>query len=191
MVLNFGQGWNLAGNGSDAPIDVATIFSDANSFLTVWKWIAAQSAWAFHAPSLAAQGGTALADYVSSKGYQLLATIAGGEGFWLNAKQAGSVTLNNGNTISAETLGPTLIKGWNLISVGETATPKQFCDAQSGGVTTLWAWDPTNTAWYFYAPSLEAQGGTALSDYIAGKGYLDFTAASKTLGNGTGFWVNR
>jgi hypothetical protein len=31
----------------------------------------------------------------------------------------------------------------------------------------------------------------ALSDYIANKGYLDFTQRSKTLGNGTGFWVNR
>jgi hypothetical protein len=26
---------------------------------------------------------------------------------------------------------------------------------------------------------------------IANKGYLDFTLPNKTLGNGTGFWVNR
>jgi hypothetical protein len=58
-------------------------------------------------------------------------------------------------------------------------------------VTTLWAWDNPTSRWYFYAPSLEAQGGTALSDYIATKGYIDFTQANKTLGNGTGFWVNR
>jgi hypothetical protein len=183
------QGWNLVGNGSDAAIDVPSTYSDTNRFLTVWKWIAAQSAWAFHAPSLAAQGGTALADFVASKGYQLLTTITGGEGYWVNAKQAGSINLSNGNAISVTTLGPTLTKGWNLVSVGETATPKQFCDAQTGGVTTLWAWDATNSAWYFYAPSLDANGG--LSTYIASKGYLDFTANSKTLGPGTGFWVNK
>jgi alpha-tubulin suppressor-like RCC1 family protein len=189
VTLNLAQGWNLVGNGSDAPIDVATTFADINRFLTVWKWVAVHSAWAFHAPSLATQGGTALADYVSSKGYQLLTTIAGGEGFWINVKSAGSVSLTNGNAISAATLGPTLIKGWNLVSIGETATPKQFCDAQSNGVTTLWAWDATNSAWYFYAPSLDASSD--LGAYITSKGYLDFTANSKTLGAGTGFWVNK
>jgi hypothetical protein len=130
-----------------------------------------------------------LADYVTSKGYQLLTTINGGEGFWVNAKTAGSVNVSNGNAISVTALGPTLVKGWNLVSVGETATPKQFSDAQSGGVTTLWAWDATGNAWYFYAPSLDASGG--LSTYITGKGYLDFTTASRTLGPGAGFWVNR
>jgi hypothetical protein len=190
-TLSFVAGWNLVGNGSDAPIDVATTFSDTSSFLTVWKWIAAQAAWAFHAPDLAAQGGTALADYRASKGYQLLTTIVGGEGFWVNAKQAGSINLPSGNAISVATLGPTLITGWNLVAVGQTATPKQFCDAQSSGVTSLWAWDATSSAWYFYAPSLDAKGGTVLSDYITSKSYLDFTSANKTLGNGTGFWVNR
>ena len=77
------------------PINVAATFSDPGRFTTVWKWIAAQTAWAFHAPSLAAQGGSALADYVASKGYQLLTTIAGGEGFWVNAKQAGSVNVTS------------------------------------------------------------------------------------------------
>ena len=59
------------------------------------------------------------------------------------------------------------------------------------GVTTLWAWDNPSSRWYFYAPSLDAQGGSALTDYITSKGYLDFTQGNKTLGKGTGFWVNR
>ena len=188
-VLNLAQGWNLVGNGSDTPINVATTFADTNSFVTIWKWIAAQSAWAFHAPSLAAQGGTTLTDYVASKGYQLLTTITGGEGFWVNAKQAGSVSVANGNAMTIATLEPTLVKGWNLSSIGETATPKQFCDAQSTGVTTLWAWDATNSAWYFYAPALDADG--SLGSYIASKGYLDFSTTGKTLGPGVGFWVNK
>ena len=187
-TLSFVAGWNLVGNGSDAPMDAAQAFADATTFVTVWKWIAAKSAWAFHAPSLAAQGGTVLSDYVSLKGYQPLSTIAGGEGFWVNTKQAGSVNLTNGNAVSVSTVGSSLVKGWNLVSVGETATPKQFCDAQSSGVTTLWAWDSTNSAWYFYAPTLDAGG--SLSSYISGKSYLDFTATGKTLGPGVGFWVN-
>jgi hypothetical protein len=57
--------------------------------------------------------------------------------------------------------------------------------------TTLWAWDNVLSKWYFYAPSLQAQGGTMLSDYIGNNGYLDFTTARKTLAPGVGFWVNR
>jgi hypothetical protein len=189
VTLDLAQGWNLIGNGTDATLEVGTLFADTNRFVTVWKWLAVQNAWGFYSPSLAAQGGTVLADYVSAKGYQLLTTVNGGEGFWVNTKQVTSVTVPSGNPIGIATLGPTLIKGWNLVSVGETATPKQFCDAQSSGVTTLWAWDATGTAWYFYAPSFDANG--SLSTYIASKGYLDFTANSKTLGPSVGFWVNR
>lgn len=187
--LDFVQGWNLVGNGTNAMIDVATTFADTNKFVSVWKWIAAQSAWGFNAPTLAAQGSTVLADYAALKGYQLLTTIASGEGFWVNAKQAGSVNVTNGNVIGIPALGSTLVKGWNLVSVGESASPKQFCDAQTGGVTTLWAWEASGSAWYFYAPSLDANGG--LAAYIASKGYLDFTARGKTLGPGVGFWVNK
>ena len=189
VSLNLAQGWNLVGNGSAAPIDVAATFSDTNRFTTVWKWIAAQTTWGSHAPSLYAQGGNALTDYVASKGYQLLTTIAGGEGFWVNAKQAGSINLPAGNPIGVTALSPMLTGGWNLVSLGGTATPKQFCDAQSSGVTTLWAWDATNLAWYFYAPSLDANGG--LVNYITSKGYLDFTANNMMLRPGVGFWVNR
>ena len=181
--------WNLVGNSSDASIDVASTFSDASRFVTVWKWVAAQGAWAFYAPSLAAQGGTVLANYAATNGYQVLTTIAGGEGFWVNAKLAGSVNIPNGNAIGVATLGATLVKGWNLGSLGVTSTPKQFCDAQTGGVTTLWAWNATGAGWYFYAPSLDASGG--LASYILSKSYLDFTANGKTLGPGVGFWVNK
>ena len=185
-TLNLNAGWNLVGNSSTGSLDVASAFGDTTTVTTVWKWIANAARWAFYAPTLVGQ---ALTDYAVGKGYDVLAAINGGEGFWVNAKQAGSVNVPNGNAISIATLGPTLITGWNLVSVGATATPKQFCDAQSGGVTTLWAWDATNTAWYFYAPSLDASGG--LSAYIVSKGYRDFAATGKTLGPGVGFWVNR
>ena len=185
-TLNLSAGWNLLGNSSTGSLDVASSFGDPTKVSTVWKWIANSTKWAFYAPSLIGQ---ALIDYASGKGYDVLASISGGEGFWVNAKQATSVALPTGTPVSIAALSPTLIKGWNLSSTGETATPKQFCDAQSTGVTTLWAWDSTNSAWYFYAPTLDASGG--LSSYITGKGYLDFSTANKTLGQGVGFWVNR
>lgn len=43
----------------------------------------------------------------------------------------------------------------------------------------------------FFTPNLDWQGGTALVDYIASKGKLDFTANSKKIGQGIGFKVNR
>lgn len=184
--LPISPGWNLLGNGGSAPIDVAAAFSDANRFATVWKWIAPNSAWAFYAPSLAAQGGTALADFAASGGYELLTSIDGGEGFWVNAREATSLALPGGSAIGAA--GRTLVKGWNLVSIGETATPRQFCDARTGTVTTLWAWDAAANAWYFYAPGLDASGG--LASFIAARGYLDFSAGNKALGPGIGFWVN-
>jgi hypothetical protein len=58
-------------------------------------------------------------------------------------------------------------------------------------LTSLWAWDSVQSNWFFYAPSMEAQGGSALADYIAAQRYQDFAAGSKTLGNGAGFWVRR
>jgi len=58
-------------------------------------------------------------------------------------------------------------------------------------LSTLWAWDNAESKWYFYAPNLDAKGGTVLTDYIASKGYLDFTAANRLLWPGTGFWVNK
>jgi hypothetical protein len=57
---------------------------------------------------------------------------------------------------------------------------------------TLWAWDAAAGNWYFYSPLLEASGGlAAVKAYADGKSYLHFQDYGKTLGIGTGFWVNR
>ena len=189
QTISFITGWNLVGNGTNAPINMATSFADANQFVTIWKWIAAQTAWSFYAPALAAQGATVLADYAASKGYQVLTNIAGGEGFWVNAKQPASVSVTQGQVINVAQAGATLTQGWNLVSIGDPTMPKQFCDAQNTAVTTLWAWDAAKSAWYFYAPALDASGG--LGTYVLSKGYPDFATSNKSLGLGVGFWVNK
>jgi cyclophilin family peptidyl-prolyl cis-trans isomerase len=194
-AVNAAAGWNLLGNGSDAPLTVASMFADAQRFVTVWKWVAGSTGgvWAFYSPVLAAQGGSILSDYAAGKGYQVLQSIDAGEGYWLNvaANQAGSINQPYGNAVTTATLNTSLKSGWNLAAIGTTASAKQVCAAQTSGVTSLWAWDNAQSKWFFYAPNLDAQAGTVLSDYILSKSYLDFSAQAKPLGFGQGFWVNR
>ncbi len=198
-------GWNLIGNSNDATISVSSLFGDATKITTVWKWTPGIIArWAFYTPSQS-DGGAA---YAQSKGYDALSVINAGEGFWVNVKDPNGMSLalpTAGANITAAsfTAGTTTI-GWNLLAIGETKTPREFTNSvgwgnppatgelvASGNVTTLWAWDATSMNWYFYAASLDAQGGTKLMDYITTKGYLDFANTGKSLGVGIGFWVNK
>ena len=187
------------GNTTDKAINVADTFSSTAVITTIWKWAVAVPGWQFYTPSMDA---TALQAYASSKGYGVLAMINPGEGFWVNAKTKAPISMAAGNPYSVGS--GELVTGWNLVATAANATPATFNLSLTDplappptvgvvplNITTLWAWDSTQSKWYFYAPSYEAQGGTALIDYITGKGYLDFTSANKTLGNGVGFWVNK
>jgi alpha-tubulin suppressor-like RCC1 family protein len=185
------HGWNLLGNGLNQSLAVASLFNDQNSVTSVWKWDAGTFIWQFYTPLMDA---TALQAYAASKGYGVLSTINPGDGYWVNAKAQATVGTQSGDSFILT--GMDLAKGWNLVATGSDITPPEFnaslnASAVPASLTTLWAWDNQQSAWYFYAPSLAAQGGTALSDYISKKGYLDFVTANKKLGNGTGFWVNR
>jgi YD repeat-containing protein len=201
---NLVAGWNLLGNSIIAPLDVTTVFVDASTVTTVWKWVPATSKWAFYAPLLAAN--QTLTSYAAGKGYDVLDTVKGGEGFWVNAKSAFTVQLPTGVSIATgyfqpqlDTTQNKLISGWNLIATGDNVTPSLFNQGLSvtqpaqgvipQNVITLWAWDSVLSNWYFYAPSMEVNGG--LANYITTKGYLDFTDKGKTLDPTTGFWVNR
>jgi hypothetical protein len=194
-VLSFGPGWNLVGNSRSAALDVAGSFADTSRVSSVWKWAAGTRKWAFYTPNL---GGAELVSYSASRGFDALSTILGGEGFWVNARTNFTVSLPAGNEVGSASF-QTLPAGWSLIATGDTTTPAGFntfisvsaAGATLQNLTSLWAWDSAQSKWYFYSPGLQSQGGSALSDYIAAHGYLDFTAASKTLGPGAGFWVNR
>ncbi len=189
-TLNFIAGWNLVGNSSSESLDAATAFGDASKVTSVWKWLPASANWAFYTPTVA-DGGAA---YAASKNYDVLTTINGGEGFWVNAKAAFTAQLPSG---TAETTAwfKSMPLGWNLIAIGDNQTPSQFNQLLSASppapgviplnVTSLWAWDSVQKNWYFYAPSLDSAG--TLSSYIASKGYLDF--GTKVLDPTTGFWV--
>jgi hypothetical protein len=131
---------------------------------------------------------TDLAAYAASKSYDVLSTVNGGEGFWVNAKAAFTAPLPSGTPISSTSF-QSMASGWNLIAIGDNKTPSQFNTlvGVAAPLTTIWAWDGVQTNWYFYAPSLVNAGTQAA--YIASKGYLDFGA--KVLDPTMGFWVNK
>ncbi|TSA16135.1 MAG: hypothetical protein D4R74_05105 [Betaproteobacteria bacterium] len=196
--LDLVASWNLVGNGSSTPLNVATTFGDPSKVVTVWKWSAANSNWAFYSPTLT-DGGAA---YATSKNFSFLTTINPGEGFWVNAKQTVTSQLL-GNPVPSNTFADGLVTnalptGWSLIAIGDNRTPAGFTNAiatnppaagtsVASTVTTLWAWDATLSGWYFFAPSLVNAGTQAT--YIASKNFLDF--GSRTLTPSTGFWVNK
>ena len=197
---NLVPGWNLVGNSSSGPLNMTGLLSDPAKVNTVWKWISSKGGWAFYTPSTAFTDWGAA--YAAGKGYDFLTTVNGGEGFWVNAKTSFTLSLPSGGALSSSSF-QMMSAGWNLISVGDSPTPSGFNSALSAfsapptpgaapvvplNLTTLWAWDAGKGNWYFYAPSLEAKGGTVLVDYITQKGYLDF--GTKVLDPVTGFWVN-
>lgn len=197
VVNRFTAGWNLVGNSQTTPIQVATAFADTQKVVSVWKWISIRNLWAFYSPALPNGG----ADYAASKGYDALTSIEGGEGYWLNAASDFSMPMPVGTAVVATALSRKLHPGWNLASTTDAYTPRQVNaaigqeppgpQAAPSNINSLWAWDGARNKWYFYSPELDAKGGSALADYIGGKGYLDFIAEGKKVGPGIGFWLNR
>jgi chitodextrinase len=196
-TASFPDGWTLAGNGLATAIDVGATFGAtgvAEKVTTVWAWDTTNAKWKFYSPILSS---TQLLDYATSKGYGVLSSIEPRQGYWVNA----SVPVALPQRIAAPvTLAATdLILGWNMVAQGIESTPANFNRALSGAAAnttpanfiSLWAWDNMNGAWFFYAPSLDVQGGTVQKDYIDSKHYMDFTTLNKTLNLDSGFWVNK
>lgn len=212
-TVTFIPGWNLVGNSVEASITVTSMFGDVAKVTSVWKWIPSGAKWAFYSPAQT-DGGAAFA---ASKGYDTLTTINAGEGFWVNAATSFSVSLPSGTAVNSSTFKPAvtnpstpggthaLPSGWSLIATGDGPTPAQFDAAIAtslattpapGNVytnlTTLWVWDATIQAWYFWAPALANSGG--LTSFISNRNYLDSATMpatpTGTLSPTTGFWVN-
>ena len=194
--LNVTPGWNLLGNPINQSIAVASKFGDANKVSSVWKWDTVKANWQFYTPGLDA---TSLQSYVTSQGYGVLVEISPGDGYWVQAKVQADLGSMCGSSINLRQ--SSLSSGWNLVSTASPISAREFnltlstTPPTAGQVpinmTSLWAWDANQANWYFYAPSLDAQGGSVLSEYISSKTYKDFNNNGKTVGNGIGIWVNR
>lgn len=178
------KGWNLLGNSLTRSYAVATVWGDIATVNSVWKWDAVAQKWLFYTPAMDA--GT-LNDYATSMGYGVMTDILPGEGYWINALSA--VTLDVQSGTPAELTAGGLVTGWNLVSTGTPIAPSAISAAGISFVS-LWAWDNSLSQWFFYSPTLDAQGNNALGNYISSQNYGDF-ANTRTVGAGTGFWVSR
>ena len=208
-TANLEPGFNLIGNSLNITLDVATVFGNQETpvsgvtpnIVSIWKWNAVDGRWAFYSPQLTVAG---IANFAASHGYEVLATLNAGEGYWVNVLNAFTLPARtgtefswNGSSFSA------LPSSFNLIAHSSAVTPSQFnidvsqTPPASGVVPTdnfvsLWAWDAVAGTWYFYSPLLEASGGLpAVKSYAEGRSYRHFQDFDKTLGRGVGFWVNR
>jgi len=197
-TLNLSANWNLVGNSDTSAIDVASRFSDSTKIVTVWKWNKAGDSgkWAFYAPSMTSAD---LATYAAGKGYDVLTSIAPKEGFWVNAV---AITVLTDLQATPPTPGSTaatlqeadLTQGWNLVASADNKNPSQLntglttsLSAAGKSISTVWAWNAGTSQWKFYAPTLESQSATALTNYITSKSYLAFSTAPTAT---EGIWVN-
>jgi hypothetical protein len=191
------SGWNLLGNSLQQTIPVATLYDKPESVASVWTWDATGAQWQFYTP---AKSAAELAAYTQGKGYGALSEIKPGDGYWVNALKTITLPPQTGAPFNLTAEGLSL--GWNLVTTGDdispsdlnyklSTTPPGLDTGIPNNLTTLWAWDNSSLKWYFYAPSLEAQGDAVLNNYITSKGFLDFSVNKKTLGKGIGFWINK
>ena len=179
-TLYLATGWNLLSNTVNGDLAVASVLADTTKISSAWKWSNERSKWAFYAPSLSSQS---LSDYATSQNYDVLSTVSAGEGFWVNAKVATSITLPDAAAVVSSSVQSHLRSGWNLVGVGEPKAPSDFESV------SLWGWDPIKSKWYFFAPTLDLSG--ELSSYAQSHGYLSFETTGKKLLQGNGFWVNK
>ena len=92
------SGWSLVGNNASGSIDPVAIFGNAtapnsvtSSISSVWTWNNVLGNWSFFSPTMTTQANSA---YATVRGYGPLTSIAQGEGFWVNATSAVSITLS-------------------------------------------------------------------------------------------------
>jgi hypothetical protein len=195
--INLTAGWNLVGNSDTLAIDVPGRLGDKTKITTVWKWNKQASRWSFFTPSMTP---AELSAYAASKGYDVLASVAPKEGFWVNASAAAVVTADPlaapplpGSSVSSLLVND-LTDGWNLVASADNKNPSQLNAGLSGSLealgksmVTVWGWDAATSSWKFHAPSLEAQGADVLASYSQSKGYRSFAIAPAST---DGFWVN-
>ena len=212
----FRSRWNLLGNTGTAVLDVTQLFGTQDApvagvtpyVLSVWKWVVNQSTgagkWAFFTPGLTKAESDAQAQ---AQGYDALATINPGEGYWVNrsTQPLGTPVPLSGPAGSAYSYDATsfaLLKknAWHLIATDSAVEPGVFNAVDvnanpvegvvpTGNFQTLWAWSASLQKWYYYSPQIEAAGYTsaggtpysgleAVHQAATDNGYLDFHTAT-------------
>jgi len=165
-VLHINIGWNLLSSTIGLQ---ATDFGDNGTYTSVWKWV--DGAWAVYLP-----GEQPLGSYANSKGFSQFTSLNPGEGFWVNATGASTLTIP-GTPVGGDL---TLANGWNLVGLksAQSTTVVDFI-ADNPGIISLWKWE--NGTWAVSLPDEGAPGA-----YAASKGFSLFA----DIEPGEGLWVN-
>ena len=195
--------FNLLGNSFAATLNVAAIFGSQTSPVpgitesidAIWSWNAATRKWKFLSPQLT---GAQNAAYAAANGFEVLAAMPAGEGYWVNSYQPFALQPQSGTPFDfgAASFG-LRPRQWNLLATASTLTVQQFTAAVApAGFESLWQWDATRSKWYFYSPELESGLPFTNAQYCLANNCLDFgggtlPAPARMLGLGAGFWVYR
>ncbi|MCC6473631.1 MAG: hypothetical protein IT514_07800, partial [Burkholderiales bacterium] len=212
LVVPLPAGFGLTGNALDAPLDVISLFGSQEAATAytgvvdaVWSWNASTGKWRFHTPQLTLAQSAA---YAAANGYEALASVPAGEGYWVNAYAPVNLPAQQGAPFDydAAAFAARPPQVFNLLSIGVQKPVSQFI-AAVGGFNALWAWDAWRARWYFHSPALEQEGAPFSScEYAANLHYLDFNGCSAAnnaagvpvapappleLTPGMGFWVEK
>jgi len=170
--ISLTTGWNL--KSSLVAINVAGTFgADSAKYASVWKW--ESNSWSVYLP------GQDTSEYATAKGFNVLATMAPGEGFWVN------VTVSTDQIVSVsgvQTNVSTILlsPGWNLKGLTSEAPSAvnvaQVFGADSTKFASVWKWE--SNSWSVYLP------GQDTSEYATAKGFNVLA----TIAPSEGFWVN-
>ena len=160
-------GWSLLSSAIGFEVDQA--LGDQGAFISVWKW--ENGTWSVYLSGEQTPGA-----YASAKGFGVLTAIHPGEGFWVNAKDASSITING-----MFEYGPLeLASGWNLVGLedGQAVSVAEMVAAHPA-IISLWKW--SKGTWEVYLPDETSPGG-----YAQSKGFAPFDMVNP----GEGIWVN-
>lgn len=115
---------------------------------------------------------------LDSLGFAKITAIEPGEGFWVQAKSAFSVSYSQAATYNLLTQSrlASAAAGWHLLGSGSTLTPQQIVAAKSG-VRVIWGFKAGQ--WRVYSPDTQLQG------QYATKGVSTLTG----IAQGDGLWV--
>lgn len=195
-------GWTLAGNSIGAPVSAVSLFGNllqpvpgvTDKVVSVWKWDAVNSRWAFFTPAMTP---AQLVAFAASKTYSVLQVIQPGEGYWVNVAQPIALPARSAGPISLA--ASSIVNGWNLLSTSQAISPPDLNRLLSGDLPpavpqnfiSLWSWDADTGKWLYYAPALELSGGlAAVKAFTDASGFLDFATENRQLGHGTAFWIH-
>ncbi len=183
QVLSIGPGWNLLSTRVGIQ-DIPSLLGE--KFNSAWKWEILQDnnntwtgKWAVYLPGNV----TTWEQYASSKGFLKLISLNPGDGFWVNAGSATTLTLTGQESNDGKI---SLKPGWNLKGLRSTSgvnVQDKFNDPSK--FISIWKWHKTTQQdgqdkWAVFLSNGNTQ------TYAQGKGFL----VLDTISPGEGFWVN-